>query len=396
MGSRPYPSLAISRHALYRCTRAVIIGALAIATVAWAQGGADALLEQARDAEKISDYAAAARIYERALLLSPGNLEVLKRFGVLEQTEQKFDSSISHFQQVLAREPQYPEVNFFLGMSYFGKGEFQRAIQSFELELGNAKPHPRCRYYFALALQSSGRLDDAISQLNQTIANKPNDADTLYELARMHKNASLQAIERLKTINPDSFQLHALMGEIYAEEKRYPEAIKEYRSALDKRPDAQGIHFSIGVAYWAQRQPSDAEKEFRLALKENPGDPMTNLYLGDIAVQEQRFPEALTYLQVAQKAHLEVPQMHVLLGNCYQALHQLENAKAELLAAIHADPGAAPPHYLLAQVYRELRNPEASARELTEYQSLLKSDADKAFESRNGSDRDPNSDRDSK
>jgi tetratricopeptide (TPR) repeat protein len=111
--------------------------------------------------------------------------------------------------------------------------------------------------------------------------------------------------------------------------------------------------------------------------------------LGDIAVQEQRFPEALTYLQVAQKAHLEVPQMHVLLGNCYQALHELENAKAEFLAAISADPGAAQPHYLLAQVYRELRDPEASARELTEYQSLLKSDADKAFESRNGSDRDP-------
>ena len=385
MGSRPHSSLATPFN---HRSRALIIGALVIATVAWAQGGVDTLLEQARDAEKISDYAAATRIYERALVLSPGNLEVLKRFGVLEQTELKFDSSISHFQEVLARESKYPEVNFFLGMSYFGHGEFQRAIHSFELELENAKPHPRCRYYLALALQSTGHLQDAISQLNQAIANNPNDADAFYELARMHKNASLQAIERLKTINPDSFQLHALMGEIYAEEKRYPEAIKEYRSALDKRPDAQGIHFSIGVAYWAQRQPADAQKEFSLALKENPGDPITILYLGDLAVQEQRFPEALTYLHVAQKAHLEVPQMHVLLGNCYQALHELENAKSEFLAAINADPAAAPPHYLLAQVYRELRNPEASARELTEYQSLLKSDADKAVESRSGSDRD--------
>ena len=385
MGWQPHSSLATSD---IRGRRAFIICALVVVTVAWAQGGVDTLLEQARAAERVSDYAAATRIYERALVLSPGNLEVLKRLGVLEQTELKFDSSISHFQQVLARESQYPDVNFFLGMSYFGQGQFQRAIHSFELELGNAKPHPRGRYYLALALQSTGRLQDAISQLNQAIANNPNDADALYELARMHQNASLQAIERLKNIDPDSFQLHALMGEIYAEEKRYPEAIKEYRSALDKRPEARGIHFSIGVAYWAQRQPADAQKEFSLALKENPGDPMTNLYLGDIAVQEQRFTEALTYLQVAQKAHLEVPQIHVLLGNCYQALHDLENAKAEFLAAINADPAAAPPHYLLAQVYRELHNPQASARELTEYQSLLKSDADKAFESRNGSDRD--------
>jgi len=386
MGSRPYPSRTITSNVFYRV--AAIIGALLLATVGWAQGGVDGLLEQARDAEKIGDYAVAARIYERALVLSPGNLEVLKRFGVLEQTELKFDSSILHFQQVLALDPQYPEVNFFLGMSYFGNGESQRAIQSFELELANAKPHPRCRYYLALALQSSGRLDDAISQLNKAIASNPNDADSLYELARMHKTASLRAIDQLRTIDPDSFQLHALMGEVYAEEKRYPEAIKEYRSALDKRPDAQGIHFSIGVAYWAQRQAAEAEKEFSLALQENPGDPMTNLYLGDIAVQEQRFPEALTYLQTAQKAHLEVPQMHVLLGNCYQAQHDLGNAKAEFLAAINADPAAAPPHYLLAQVYRELRDSEASARELSEYQRLLKSDADEAFASRNGADRD--------
>jgi len=168
MGSRPYPLPALSFHAPYRCTPAIIIGALAIVSVAWAQGGVGPLLEQARDAEKISDYATATRIYEQALVLSPGDLEALKRFGVLEQTELKFDSSISHFLQVLARESQYPEVNFFLGMSYFGKGESQRAIRSFELELENAKPHPRCRYYLALALQSSGaeivRPSDAVAR----------------------------------------------------------------------------------------------------------------------------------------------------------------------------------------------------------------------------------------
>ena len=119
-------------------------------------------------------------------------------------------------------------------MSYFGKGEFQRAIQSFELELGNAKPHPRCRYYLALALQSTGRLQDAISQLNQTIANNSNDADALYELARMHKNASLQAIERLKTIDPDSFQLHALMGALLVRVFKYALSVTVRTSTKDE------------------------------------------------------------------------------------------------------------------------------------------------------------------
>jgi tetratricopeptide (TPR) repeat protein len=362
---------------------AVLTGAILLLPVdIEAQSDLDALLAQARATEKAGDYAGAARVYEQALALSPGNLEVLKRIGVLEQTELKFDDSIAHFQQVLARDARYPEVNFFLGVSYFGKNDLPRAIQSFQQELTIPKPHPRCRYYLSLALQSSDRIDDAISQLNQSLAENPKDADALYQLARIHKSASLQAIDRLKNLDPDSFQLHALMGEIYAEEEHYAEAAREYQSALDKRPGAQGIHFSIGVAYWAQHHLDGAEREFTLALKENSDDTMTNLYLGDIAVQEGHFAEALTYLRVAQKGQLDIPQIHLLLGKCYRAQNDLEGAKAEFVAAIKVDPRAAAPHYLLAQVYRAQHNTEASARELTEYENLSKSNADKAEEPR--------------
>jgi len=255
---------------------AVLISAIMVSAPAAAtQSDLDALLGQARVAEKAGNYADAARVYQQALALAPGNPEVLKRVGVLEQTELKFDDSIAHFQQVLAHDPQYPEVNFFLGVSYFGKNDFPHAIESFNQELAVAKPHSRCRYYLGLALQSSGRIEDAISQLNRSLTENPSDADSLYELARLHKNASLQAIERLKALDPESFQLHALMGEIYADQKRYGDAIKEYRLALGKRPGAEGIHFSLGVAYWALHQPGNAETEFKYALRENPDDPLT-------------------------------------------------------------------------------------------------------------------------
>jgi tetratricopeptide (TPR) repeat protein len=364
---------------------AVLISVIMVSAPAAAgQSALDALLGQARVAEKAGDYTGAARIYQQALSVAPGNLEVLKRVGVLEQTELKFDDSIAHFQQVLTREPQFSDVNFFLGVSYFGKNDFQRAIQSFERELATPKPHPRCRYYLALALQSSGRVDDAISQLTQSLDENPTDADALYQLARIHKSASLQAIDRLKNLDPDSFQLHALMGEIYAEEEHYAEAAKEYRSALDKRPGAQGIHYSIGVAYWAQHHLDGAEKEFTLALKESSDDPMANLYLGDIAVQEARFAEALAYLRVAQKGQLNLPQIHLLLGKCYRAQNDLESAKTEFVAAIKVDPTAASPHYLLAQVYRAQHNAEASARELAEYENLSRLNPDKKQEAGGG------------
>ena len=377
------PGPAFARHRALRKVAFYLLfsafGAITT-TTAWAaqtQSNVEALLEQARGEENSGDYAAAERIYKQVLALAPESLETLKRLGVLEQTELKFDDSIKLFKQVLANDPRYPGVNFFLGVSYFGKNDFNQSIDSFDRELKTPNPHPRAHYYLGLALQSSGRLEEALSQLNQSLAQNPKDADALYELARIYKNASLRSIELLKALDEDSFQLHALMGEVYAEEERYPEAIEEYQAALAKRPDAQGMHYAIGIAYWAQRRMDLAEKEFKDAWKENPNDALTNLYLGDIAVRDQCFSEALRFLLVAQRGQPNMSQVHVLLGKCYLGLKEPEKAKNEFLAAINADPAAAQPHYLLANVYHELHDQEARAAELAQFERLSKQEKEK-------------------
>jgi tetratricopeptide (TPR) repeat protein len=380
------PGPPLTRHgALLMAAFYLSFGALAalMATTAWAtqtQSNVELLLEQARSEEKTGDYAAAERFYRQALTLAPDSLETLKRLGILEQTELKFDDSIRLFHQVLASDPRYPSVNFFLGVSYFGKIDFNQSIDSLRRELETPHPHPRSHYYLGLAFQSSGRIEEAISQLNQSLAQNPKDADALYELARIYKNASLRSIELLKALDQDSFQLHALMGEVYADEERYPEAVEEYQAALAKRPDARGMHYAIGVAYWAQQRTDLAEKEFKDAWNENPNDALTNLYLGDIAVRDQRFQEALRFLVVAQQGQPNMSQVYVLRGKCFHGLKEPEKAKAEFLAAINADPAAAQPHYLLAKVYRELHDQQASAAELAQFERLSKLEKEKTLQ----------------
>jgi len=109
------------------------------------------------------------------------------------------------------------------------------------------------------------------------------------------------------------------MGEVYADEERYPEAIAEYQAALAKRPDAQGMHYAIAVAYWAQQRMELAEKAFKDAWNENPNDALTNLYLGDIAVHDQRFSEALRFLLVAQRGQPICLKCTFCLGNAIRA-----------------------------------------------------------------------------
>lgn len=380
------PCLGRARRCAWLVVASNVLFAVLAARAAPAGGPAqtptdvETLLTQARNEEQSGDYAAAERTYHQALSTFPNNLEAMKRLGVLEQTELKFDDSVRLFTKVLDSDAQYPQVNFFLGLSYFGENDFSESVRSFQRELKTLNPHPRCHYYFALALQSAGRIEEAVSQLNQSLAQDPKDADSLYELARIYKNASLRSIEALKALDPDSYQLHALMGEVYADQEHYPEAITEYQAALGKRPGANGIHYAMGIAYWAQRRMDLAEPEFRSAWKENPNNPLTNLYLGDIAVQDRRFSEALAFLLVAERGQPQMPQVHILLGQCYQAQEEFDHAKTEFRAAIDADPVAAQPHFLLAQIYRDLHDPQGNAAELATFDRLSKAEKEKAVQ----------------
>src|SRR5262249_38635859 len=155
----------------------------------------------------------------------------------------KFPESIEVFRRALSLSSQHPEVNFFLGASYLGSNQFQNAVESFQAELATPKPHPRCHYYYAIALVSLQRPEQAIYQFNKSLARNPKDADALYQLGRLYMNGSLETIQKLTELDPDSFQLHALIGEVYANNRRHEDALKEYRAALAKRPNAPGIHY---------------------------------------------------------------------------------------------------------------------------------------------------------
>jgi tetratricopeptide (TPR) repeat protein len=338
------------------------------------------LLDRARTYEKAEDYAGAERTYLQAAALTPNDPEVLKRLGILYQTELKFGDSVEVFRRALSISPQYSEANFFLGASYLGLNQFQKAAASFEAELTTAHPHPRCRYYYAITLQSMGRMDDAIAQLHQSLNRNPKDADVLYQLARLHMNASLETIQKLTDLDPDSFQLHALMGEVYANNNRYEDSLKEYRAALAKRPDAPGLHYGLGVAYRNLKRIDEAEKEFLLARREDPNDPRVNLYLGEFAVGRRNYAGAIDYLRVASAAQPGLARPHFLLGECYEALNDLDKAKSELMHAAEDDPSDPQAHFLLARILRRQADPAGSAREMQEFQKLSLAEKTKTYE----------------
>src|SRR5579884_875844 len=219
MGKENARKLALSRAARSSLTQILAVVALleyfvGMASAGLVQQGTTDLFRQARVYEREQNYAAAESIYQKVLTSHPDDPEALKRLGIVEQTEFKFNSSVELFQRVLREHPNYPQVNFYLGLSYYGQRQFKDAIASFQQELKTEEPSPPTRYYLALAFEAEGRTNEAIDQLNQAALQNPDNENVLYELARLHMGASFQALDRLRKLDPDSFQIHAFLGQL--------------------------------------------------------------------------------------------------------------------------------------------------------------------------------------
>ena len=172
-----------------------------------AQAGSQGLedyFRQARELEARQDFAGAEKVYRAAAASFPKQPEVLKRLGLILQTELKFQESVDMFQQVLQQAPQYPEVNFYLGLSYFGMNQFEKAIEGFDKELAANPKYRRAHYYAALADQSLSRNTDALRRYDILLQEDPTDKRVLFQLIKLLKSATVTAIKQLGNLDPDS------------------------------------------------------------------------------------------------------------------------------------------------------------------------------------------------
>jgi predicted Zn-dependent protease len=295
---------------------------------------------------------------------------VLKRLGIAYQTELKFAESIQVFQRVLEINPQYPETNFYLGVSYLGYNDYDKAVEYFNQELKFHPDYGRAHLYAAKALLAQGREGEAVEQYQTLIQQNPNDARVWFELASLYRSLALHAFEQLEAIDPDSAMLDVLRAEAATDDRRYQDAIAKYQQALKKRPDFPGLHFALGKIYFEMDKPNEAEPELRLALKEDPENPPANYMLGQILLRNEKAEEALPLLKVAVGGDPTFMRGQLELGRCYLHVGKLPDAEQALLKAVTDDPQSPAPHVLLVQVYTRLNNTAKRQSELALIQKL--------------------------
>ena len=118
--------------------------------------------------------------------------------------------------------------------------------------------------------------------------------DSAMEKMKLHQDylGALADLEQLlKAPNPSPV-IYYLAGVCQTSLRNYPEAVGNFRKALDKGLDSWELRLSLGVAYLRMGRDPDARRELELVLQLRPEEPTALFHLGELDLKEGRYPAA--------------------------------------------------------------------------------------------------------
>jgi tetratricopeptide (TPR) repeat protein len=163
----------------------------------------------------------------------------------------------------------------------------------------NSKPSPKLDQEFqsAVAHYHAGQLPEAAAQLEQLL---------------------LQV--------PKSFEVHELLGLVYAAQLKDTKAVEQLQTAVHLKPDSPAAHTNLAAALVHAGNAELAGQQFRKALELEPHDYDANHNLGELYIRTGKIADATPLLEQAQRITptsydngYDLSQAYLLTGRLSQA-----------------------------------------------------------------------------
>lgn len=229
--------------------------------------------------EKDGKFVEAANEYEAAARMEPSESNLFDWGGEL-LLHRTLDPAVEVFKQGVERYPASQRMAVGLGMSLYARGNYDDAVKSL-LRAADLNPSdPNCYFFLSRAYDSSpNQADEVIQRFRRFAELQPKNARALYYYAMslwkgkraQDPDLDLRRIESLLSqaigLDPKLAEAHLQLGNLYSDQNKYPEAIPEYKRAIELNSDLADAYYRLGQAYVRTGDKASAQEKFEVYQK---------------------------------------------------------------------------------------------------------------------------------
>ncbi|KPJ57977.1 MAG: hypothetical protein AMJ42_04140 [Deltaproteobacteria bacterium DG_8] len=159
---------------------------------------------------------------------------------------------------------------------------------------------PEAYYGLGLFYYERGRLDEAISEFEHSIALSPNYAPAHYNLGNTYVRKGMldKAISEFKraiALGSNTADVHNNLGGCYGQKGRLDEAISEFKQAIDINPSFEDACVNLGLTYYKKGELDKAIYEYKKAISINANTARAHYNLAVVYYDKKYYQRAIKH-----------------------------------------------------------------------------------------------------
>ncbi len=282
----------------------------------------------------------------------------------------KFDEAIGQLEALAAKHPDHKGLAHELGVVYYKKSDYVRAIDSFQKALKENANDNEATQLMGLSYYLAGRPAEAIAPLEKVQTWYPSaNVDAAYILGVCYIQtkdyaAARKAFAKMFAVPGDSAASYLFTARMLLRQDFTPVAEEYAKKAVELDPKLPLAHALLGEIYLYKSRLPEAIEQFQKEMELNPGEAAAYYKLADAYSRTQKYDEAEKLLQRSIWLDATSTGPYILLGKVLEKKGESALAVRALQRALAMDPNNPIPHHLLGLAYRELGRTEDAEREL--------------------------------
>ena len=251
----------------------------------------------------------ARQAFENTLELAPDNLLPIDQLIQLDLAGKNFESATQRVQVHLQKTPNSPGFHFLAGKIYVAQGAWDRAEAELLKALELDPNYPSAYELLISAYVTANKLPQAVSQLQTYLSKNPDDSRALMSLGMIYSKQkdslkARDAYERVLTKNPEFVPALNNLAYLYADKLNQPDKAYELaRKARELQPGDSGVADTLG---WVLYKKGDYQQA--LALFEE-----STAKLGENS--DSQFHLGMAYYMMAQAEKARAAFQQALKGS---------------------------------------------------------------------------------
>ena len=260
---------------------------------------------------------------------------------------------------------------YILGELAFKQEDFDGATRHLKAaaKIDNT-PAPTLRKRLAQLYVRSGKLDDALEQINLAQAADQDDIELLQLragiLATLKK--SDEAIETYRKVielsGPDNEEPYVFIASLYVQQNNLPAGEEVLKDLLQKNPDSFFGHYYIAKIYLGETKYDLAEKHYKRALELSPGAEPVQVELARVYALQKRFEEAIKLSEKVVEQNPANVKARTLLGELLLGKDRLDEALKEFEAIRELEEDPSDTRFKIALIKLQRRDLDGAELEL--------------------------------